>query len=192
MLKARWMRCTNRTAKSGKRQRNHLKTPKKQRQKPFPKNPQNNKTKPTNNTHPSQRQETRQKDRGKTGEASKAKRDNHQKTKEMPKNRKYTEPTRPITMTFYTKDIDTLQAHATHRETVTDLVQEAIKDLIRRRGWETDGGPETKPPTFKVTLEPTPQPNYEVTEDNSQEDNGLPEWLMLSKKAKPKPPLSIP
>ena len=92
-------------------------------------------------------------------------------------------------MTFYTKDIDTLQAHATHRETVTDLVQEAIKDLIRRRGWETDGGPETgpetKPPTFKVTLEPTPQPTDEATGDNEPEDSPLPDWLTAAKRGRP-------
>lgn len=94
-------------------------------------------------------------------------------------------------MTFYTKDMDTLQAHASHRETVTDMVQEAIKDLIRRRGWgETrepgqSSGPETEAPTFKVTLEPEPQPTGEATGDNEPEDSPLPDWLTAAKRTRP-------
>lgn len=92
-------------------------------------------------------------------------------------------------MTFYTKDIDTLQAHASHRETVTDLVQEAIKDLITRKGWgetrEPEPGPETKAPTFKVTLEPTPQPTDEATGGNEPEDSPLPDWLKAAKRTRP-------
>jgi hypothetical protein len=54
----------------------------------------------------------------------------------MPKNRKYTEPTRPITVTFYARDMEILQAHATYERTVTDMIQQAIKDLIKKENWD--------------------------------------------------------
>lgn len=92
-------------------------------------------------------------------------------------------------MTFYTKDIDTLQAHATHRETVTDLVQEAIKDLIAKRGWgdPEPGRPEDREeaPMFKVTLEPEPEAKDKATEANDQEDSPLPDWLTAAKRGRP-------
>ena len=41
-------------------------------------------------------------------------------------------------MTFFKKDLDTLQAHTKYRMTLTDLVQQAIKEYIKRNGWDPD------------------------------------------------------
>ena len=87
--------------------------------------------------------------------------------------RKYTEPTRPITYTFYVKDMEILSAHATHQRTVTDMIQQAIKDLIAREGWGQGEVPTTTP-----ELKPT----VEVRTSNEQEDSGLPDYLRQTAK----------
>ena len=59
----------------------------------------------------------------------------------MPHQKKYKEGTANRTMTFLKKDLDTLQAHTGYRETLTDHVQQAIKDYIAARGWDKEGDP---------------------------------------------------
>ena len=63
----------------------------------------------------------------------------------MAHRRKYTEPTQNRTTTFYKAHLDTLEAHADHRTTVTDMIQDAIAEYIAARGW-TNPQPETQPP----------------------------------------------
>lgn len=54
--------------------------------------------------------------------------------------KKYTEATQNRTVCFYKEDLDTLSAHATHKNSVTDMIQEAIKNYITAQGWNTDQG----------------------------------------------------
>ena len=59
----------------------------------------------------------------------------------MPHQKKYQEGTTNRTMTFFKKDLDTLQAHTKYRMTLTDLVQQAIKEYIKRNGWDEEEHP---------------------------------------------------
>jgi len=95
----------------------------------------------------------------------------------MPRTRKYTEPTRPITHLFYVKDMEILSAHATHQRTVTDMIQGAIKDLIAKEGW----GPGQTPEQAREPM-PEPQAEIEVRTSNTQEDSDLPDYLRSNRK----------
>ena len=50
--------------------------------------------------------------------------------------KKYTQETTNRTLTFYKQDLDTLQEHANFKNSVTDMIQEAIKDYITKQGWD--------------------------------------------------------
>ena len=56
----------------------------------------------------------------------------------MPHQKKYQEGTTNRTMTFFKKDLDILQSHTGYRMTLTDLVQQAIKEFIKRNGLDPD------------------------------------------------------
>lgn len=84
--------------------------------------------------------------------------------------KKYDQPTTNRTLTLWTKDLDTIQAHTRHPYTVTDHIQQAIKDYIRAQGWDQDQ-PATANPQH---LEPAQAANP-INPD--QDDNGLPEEL---------------
>ena len=58
--------------------------------------------------------------------------------------KKYTEETTNRTLTFYKKDLDTLQSHADFKNSVTDMIQEAIKDYILKQGWTHANEEETR------------------------------------------------
>lgn len=86
----------------------------------------------------------------------------------MPHQKKYTEGTANRTMTFLKKDLDILQAHTGYRETLTDLVQQAIKEYIKRNGWDQER-------RDKATIpEPTKPAEPEKPDDRF---DGLPDYL---------------
>lgn len=101
----------------------------------------------------------------------------------MPHQKKYQEGTTNRTMTFFKKDLDTLQAHTGYRMTLTDLVQQAIKEYIKRRGWDQEdqtgdrGEPEApdQERRDKATIpEPTKPAEPEKPDDPF---DGLPDYL---------------
>ena len=96
----------------------------------------------------------------------------------MPHQKKYTEGTANRTMTFLKKDLDILQAHTGYRETLTDLVQQAIKEYIKRNGWDQEepgtkgeGEPNKRDP---IDMDPPGQPEPEKPDDRF---DGLPDYL---------------
>ena len=96
----------------------------------------------------------------------------------MPHQKKYQEGTTNRTMTFFKKDLDTLQAHTGYRMTLTDLVQQAIKEFIKRNGWDPDqtgdrGEPEApdQERRDKATIpEPTKPAEPEKPDDRNKRD----------------------
>ncbi len=62
----------------------------------------------------------------------------------MAQQRKYQQETINRTMTFYKADFEILEANTAYRNTVTDQVQEAIRDYIERHGLRATGPEEGK------------------------------------------------
>ena len=101
--------------------------------------------------------------------------------------RKYTEASQARTTTFHAADLETLRKHATYGQTVTDLIQTAVKELITNRGWDEDqpddpdGTRATKPSEpdqrkkDKVT-HPEPDKKEEPSEPDDPTE-GLPDYL---------------
>ena len=90
----------------------------------------------------------------------------------MPHQKKYQEGTTNRTMTFFKKDLDTLQAHTKYRMTLTDLVQQAIKEYIKRNGLD-QGEPEApdQERRDKATIpEPTKPAEPEKPDDRNKRD----------------------
>ena len=96
----------------------------------------------------------------------------------MPHQKKYQEGTTNRTMTFFKKDLDILQAHTGYRMTLTDLVQQAIKEYIKRNGLDPDqtgnqGEPEApdQERRDKATIpEPTKPAEPEKPDDRNKRD----------------------
>ena len=96
----------------------------------------------------------------------------------MPHQKKYQEGTANRTMTFFKKDLDILQAHTGYRETLTDHVQQAIKDYIAARGWDKEGVGEGNPPMDhpQGTTDPK-RGTGPMTNDGIDPFDGLPDYL---------------
>ena len=86
-------------------------------------------------------------------------------------------------MTFFKKDLYTLQAHTKYRMTLTDLVQQAIKEYIKRNGWDEEhhSGDQEEPEApdqerrDKATIpDPTKPAEPEKPDDPF---DGLPDYL---------------
>lgn len=54
----------------------------------------------------------------------------------MSAHRKYNKPTRNLTVTFITEDLQILADHASHLNSVTNMIQTAIRQYIDGQGWD--------------------------------------------------------